>query len=211
MRGNSSFPDGLIAIGLGLGVVHAGIAIENCLIDGNFAGTARGISDERTNVGELYVTNTTIRNNGAGGIVVIGTSRDVTLDNVRATNNTNGIVVSGGSKVMVNRSVSSGNSSFGISFDGATAEVNVSNSVSSNNGTGVQNNGGTPVIQLQQRHRLQHDGVRRSHPVLSQQQGHRKRRAGHGADRDRRDLEPHGSTVPLSRRNMTRSAAKSPS
>jgi hypothetical protein len=39
--------------------------------DGNFGGNARGISDERQGAGELYVLNTTVRNNGGIGIAVI--------------------------------------------------------------------------------------------------------------------------------------------
>jgi hypothetical protein len=51
-------------------VITAGVVIvEDCLIDGNFAGNARGISDERVNGRELYVANTTIRNTGSVGIL----------------------------------------------------------------------------------------------------------------------------------------------
>src|SRR5262245_14823513 len=52
-------------------VIGAGVVIvEDCLIDGNFAGNARGISEERINGGELYVSNTTIRNTGSAGIFI---------------------------------------------------------------------------------------------------------------------------------------------
>jgi hypothetical protein len=131
-------------------VVPAGVVIvEDSLIDGNFAGVARGISDERTAGGELYIANTTVRNTGATGIVVIGASRiDAALDNVRVTNSNAGVAVSGGGKVIINRSVFSGNAAVGIESDGTTAEVTVNNSVSSNNGIGVQNGGGTPAIRL---------------------------------------------------------------
>src|ERR1700716_893420 len=52
-------------------IIGAGVVlVEDCLIDGNFAGNARGISDERIGVGELYVSNTTIRNTGSVGIFI---------------------------------------------------------------------------------------------------------------------------------------------
>ena len=54
------------------GAVIAGgvVIIEDCLIDGNFAGFAAGILDERTGGGELHISNTTVRNTGATGIVI---------------------------------------------------------------------------------------------------------------------------------------------
>jgi hypothetical protein len=45
-------------------VTGGAVFIEDCLIDGNFSGAARGISDERTGGGELFVSNTTVRNMG---------------------------------------------------------------------------------------------------------------------------------------------------
>src|SRR3954470_6117625 len=69
------------------------VLIEDCLIDGNFAGAARGISDERSAGGELYISNTTVRNVGSFGIVIspsngaaAGQRIDSTLDNVRVQN-----------------------------------------------------------------------------------------------------------------------------
>ncbi len=125
------------------------VIIEDCLIDGNFGGSARGISDERTQGGELYIANTTVRNTGATGIVTIGAGRvDTALDNVRVENSNSGVAISGGGKAMINRSVFVGNATDGIESDGASAEVNVSNSVISNNGIGVHNGGGAPIIRL---------------------------------------------------------------
>jgi hypothetical protein len=143
----------------GGGVISAGVVIiEDCLIDGNFAGAARGISEERTGGGELYVSNTTVRNTGQIGILiapasgaVAGQRIDAALDNVRVQNSTFGIVISNNARTMVNRSVFTGNSQAGILVGGVPAapiEVNLSNSVSSNNATGVQNNGGTTTIRL---------------------------------------------------------------
>jgi hypothetical protein len=63
-------------------VIAAGVVlIEDCLLDGNFAGNARGISEERIGGGELYVSNTTVRNVGQIGIAsmpVVGEKLAVT-------------------------------------------------------------------------------------------------------------------------------------
>jgi hypothetical protein len=139
-------------------VITAGVVIiEDCLIDGNFAGAARGISEERVGGGELYVSNTTVRNTGQIGILlapggggVAGQRIDAAFDNVRSQNSTFGIVIGNNARAMVNRSVFTGNSQAGILVGGGLAaiEANVSNSVSSNNGIGIQNSGGTVTLRL---------------------------------------------------------------
>jgi hypothetical protein len=138
-------------------VIAAGVVIiEDCLIDGNFAGSAHGISDERRGGGELYVSNTTVRNVGSKGITidpgagtVAGQRIDVTLDNVRAQNSGFGMTFGNNTRVMINRSVFSGNNIGIASSTGlAAAEGNISNSVISNNGTGVFNAGGVLTIRL---------------------------------------------------------------
>jgi hypothetical protein len=141
---------GVIGIRItGGAVIQKGVVIvEDTLIDGNFGGSARGISDERTQGGELYIANTTVRNTGQTGIVIIGPGRvDAALHNVRVENSNAGIAVSGGGKVMINNSIFVGNAAVGVESDGTTA-VSLSNSVVSNNGIGVQNGGGTPVIRM---------------------------------------------------------------
>ena len=124
--------------------------VEDCLIDGNFAGGARGISDERTGGGELYVSNTTVRNTGMFGIAissaVAGQRIDAAFDNMRVQNTNNiGIIIGNNGRVMINRSVITGNFQIGIGVTGlqAPAEVNISNSVVSNNGLGIGNLSGT--------------------------------------------------------------------
>jgi len=137
-------------------VIAAGVVIiEDSLIDGNFAGTARGISDERAGGGELYVSNTTIRNTGQIGITVnpaggAGQRIEVTLDNVRVQNSSLGATFGSNARVMINRPVFSGNSTAGIAVGTSfsAAETNISNSVISNNATGVLNAGGTVTIRL---------------------------------------------------------------
>jgi hypothetical protein len=150
----NGFDSGLNGIRITGGAVIAlgTVVIEDCLIDGNFVGNARGISDERSNGGKLFVSNTTVRNVGGVGIIAgpaSGTVRlDATLDNVRVENSGFGVAAAGSNRVMVNRSVLSGHSQSGV-FAVTSAEVNLSNSVTSSNTTGVQNaGGGNPVIRL---------------------------------------------------------------
>jgi hypothetical protein len=137
-------------------VIAAGVVIiEDCTIDGNFAGAARGISDERTGGGELYVSHTTVRNTGTFGIAispsVAGQRIDAAFDNVRVQNTANiGIFVGNNGRVLMNRVVVTGNVQIGIGVSGlqAASEANISNSEVSNNGLGVGNLGGTATIRL---------------------------------------------------------------
>jgi hypothetical protein len=137
-------------------VIAAGVVIiEDCTIDGNFAGAARGISDERTGGGELYVSNSTVRNTGTFGIAispsVAGQRIDATFDNVRVQNTANiGIFVGNNGRVLMNRVVVTGNVQIGIGVSGlqAASEANISNSEISNNGLGIGNLGGTTTIRL---------------------------------------------------------------
>jgi hypothetical protein len=87
--------------------------IEDCLIDCDFSGAARGVSEERTGGGELCISNTTVRNAGQIGILispagggVAGQRIDAAFDNVRVQNSTFGIVIGDNARLMVNRSVS---------------------------------------------------------------------------------------------------------
>ncbi|MBI4920517.1 MAG: right-handed parallel beta-helix repeat-containing protein [Devosia nanyangense] len=139
----NGFDTGLIGIRIlgAAGSAGSEVFIEDVLIDGNFGGTARGISDERTGGGELSISDTTVRNTGATGIAITGGARvDVAIDNVRVQNSNFGVAVGNGAKVMINRSVFSGNTLGGIEADPG-GEINVDNSVISSNGTGVTNSG----------------------------------------------------------------------
>jgi len=131
------------------------VIIEDSLIDGVFAGAATGILDERTAGGELYISNTSVRNAGTFGIAynpaAAGQRLDIALDNVRVQNAANiGILIGNNGRAMINRAVVTGNAQIGIGGSGslASAEINVSNSVISNNGLGVGNLAGTVTIRL---------------------------------------------------------------
>jgi hypothetical protein len=145
---------GLIGIRItGGATIAAGVVIiEDCLIDGS----ATGVFDQRTGGGELYISNTTVRNTGSDGIAispgpgVAGARIDAAFDNVRTQHTRVGVTVINNGRVMINRSVLAGNSMAGIFALGTLAptEVNVSNSVISSNVIGVQNAGGTVTVRL---------------------------------------------------------------
>jgi hypothetical protein len=150
---------GLIGIRITGGAIITGgaVFIEDCLIDGNFGGAARGISEERTGGGELFISNTTVRNMGQTGIqvnpgggTVAGLRINAVFDSIRVENANFGVAIGNNGRAMINRSVFAGHSQGGIEAEGplAAVQVDVSNSVSSNNGTGVQNGGGTVTIRL---------------------------------------------------------------
>jgi hypothetical protein len=135
---------------------NSAVFIEQCIIDGDFGGAAKGISDERSGGGELYIADTTVRNTNAIGVAInplagsgVGARIDVSIDNVRVQNSTFGLVVSSGARAMVTHSIFSGNS-VGLDVDGplAATEVNIEGSVTSNNIVGIQNGGGTATIRL---------------------------------------------------------------
>ncbi|HEY3104424.1 MAG TPA: right-handed parallel beta-helix repeat-containing protein [Pyrinomonadaceae bacterium] len=93
---------------VGPGVANLAVLVENCLI-WNFRSTSvgqgRGISDERTVAGSLYVQNTLVKNNGGSGIVAIGANGPTTvLNDVQAVKNGGaGVVVSGSTRSLVAR------------------------------------------------------------------------------------------------------------
>ena len=146
---------GVVGIRITGGTVTGGsVLIEDCLIDG---GTSNGISDERTGGGELYISNTTVRNVGQTGIVInpaggtaAGQRIDVSVNNVRVHNSNFGLAAGSAVRVMISRSVFSGNSQAGIEAEGplSSVEVNVNDSVTSNNLTGIQIGPGTVTIRL---------------------------------------------------------------
>jgi hypothetical protein len=90
------------------GIANLAVIVENCVI-WNFrsvaGGQGRGISDERTAAGSLYVQNTLVKNNGGSGIVAIGANGPTTvLNDVQAIKNGGaGVVVSGSNRGLVAR------------------------------------------------------------------------------------------------------------
>ncbi len=124
------------------------VEIEQCVIFGFRAGNARGISDERTVSGHLYVQDTLVKNNGQSGIVAIGAGpATAVLNNVQSINNGNGgFVLSGAGRIMVCRNcVATKNVGTGF-FADTTAKMDVIDSLTSLNADGIQSNGaGTEI------------------------------------------------------------------
>ncbi|HEX8665942.1 MAG TPA: right-handed parallel beta-helix repeat-containing protein, partial [Beijerinckiaceae bacterium] len=86
----------------------ASVHIENVVI-ANFSN--RGISDERTAAGKLFITDTIVRNNAGSGVVLLaGGVVTAMLDRVISENNGNaGFSVSNGAKVTARNATSAGN------------------------------------------------------------------------------------------------------
>jgi len=129
----------------GIRILAAGdVSIENTTIIGV---TSRGISDERTAGGKLSVTDSLIRNVGAGGVVVIPNVGNpqigVSIDNVRVHNaGTSAVAILNAARGMISRSTLSG-SGAGVEATGSGAEATVDNSTVTGNTTGLlQGSGG---------------------------------------------------------------------
>jgi hypothetical protein len=121
--------------------------VEDSLIEGF---TQRGILDRRTTGGELYVTNTTVRNMTGAGIITFPTSGstriDASINNVRVQNVQAGFAAINGGKMMIANSVVSG-SSIGIDAEGANTEIFAEQTTVSGNATGLFTSGGA-VLRL---------------------------------------------------------------
>jgi hypothetical protein len=132
----------------GTNSANSTVVIEDCLIDGNFGGLARGIDDTRSNGGRLIVTNTTIRNLGGGGFSVMPASGSVNiqvlLNNVRGYHAGTGAQFGSGTRVMIQDSAFTGNAGAGVLAQSG-AIVNVNRSVMSHNANGVQTTAGGTI------------------------------------------------------------------
>ena len=113
--------------------------------------TQRGLFDQRTAAGKLYVKNSTFRDNGTSGLVVSPSAGTATIDVVIESSQFLGNVVAGiamnnGPRALVKRSVVSGN---GIGIDSeATAgntQLLVDDSHVSGNATGFFQSGGGSI------------------------------------------------------------------
>ena len=133
------------------GTVASGtkVFIEDCLIDGDFGGTARGIFDQRTSANSvLVINNTTVRNMGSTGISVVGSATArISISNSRVANCAFGVAASQG-KFAIYDSVFVSNTSTGLDAEsGATMDVD--HCVVSNNTTsGFSANGGGSIIRV---------------------------------------------------------------
>jgi hypothetical protein len=135
------------------------VYIENCVIfnfTGSNANTGRGITDERSTGGALYITHTTVEKNVQSNVVIAptlgGPGIVATLNNVRLLGSTSnsGLAVLGGSKAVITNSVINGNFNFGIVAEANVAgtNVNVDSCNISNNATGIATTTNSPIIRI---------------------------------------------------------------
>jgi hypothetical protein len=136
------------------------VYIEDCLIEGfEGAGNApngRGISDERSTPGKLFVTNTTVRNSRTNAIVVFPSGGspqaiNAVLDNVRVYGNGGtGIYAGPGTKVTIMNSNITGNGNAGIQADSTTGttEVNTERTVVAGNSYGIYSGPGAAIVRM---------------------------------------------------------------
>jgi hypothetical protein len=118
------------------------VFVEDLVIDGF---TGHGIDFQPAANGELYVSNTTIRNVGGSGIFANVTTGlgTVLVDDSHFENNAIGINARSNTNVTIENSVVAGNATAGLQAlaDVGDAEMNVDNTVVARNGTGLQAGG----------------------------------------------------------------------
>src|ERR1043165_3925282 len=136
----NGFDSGLIGVSISGAAANTKVFIEDCMIDGDFGGTARGIFDNRSGGGTLEVNNTVVRNMGSTGISIAGTNGstgvNVSISHSRVFNCAIGIAAGNNpAKVQIYDSVISSNTGNGIQADGPTPmQVSVDHCVVANNG-----------------------------------------------------------------------------
>ncbi|MGB8398441.1 right-handed parallel beta-helix repeat-containing protein [Bradyrhizobium sp.] len=141
LQGLDSGLIGIRIFGVGTGSF---VNIEDCLINGDFGGSAGGIVDART-TGTLTVLNTTVRNMGSSGISMASSGGGLlraTLINVKVMNSNNGILAGAGAAVQISNSVVANNATVGV-LAATGAQMNVDSSTISHNALGASAAGGT--------------------------------------------------------------------
>jgi hypothetical protein len=123
------------------------VFVEDCVIFGFRAGNGRGISDERSGSGNLFVLDTIVKNNSGVGIAVIGNgATKATLDNVRMLTNSNGVIVSqtANNTLTARNCVANSNGAIGFSAQSG-AQMDLINCQASLNATGVDSASGALI------------------------------------------------------------------
>ncbi len=125
----------------GVRVLNAlNVYIESCVIT-DFSN--RGITDERSTTGNLYISDTTVRNCAQSGIVVIPTNSvtvKAMIDHTRSEGNgSSGFVADSNTNVTISNSVAAGNAGGGFVSEQTTGvtKLNLESCVSANNGQGI--------------------------------------------------------------------------
>src|SRR5205085_8044274 len=124
------------------------VYVENCVITDL---SNRGISDEQTTAGSLYITDTIVRNCAQSGIAItpVSVSVKASIDHTRSEGNGNGgFVVTANVNATVSNSVAAGNAQFGFYAEQAsgTTKLNIESSTSVNNGVGINSGPGASDV-----------------------------------------------------------------
>ncbi len=135
-------------------VAAKSVHIENCQIFGFRGSPGRGIEDVRSVDGDLYVSDTVIRNNSGSGIVVLPASGSPTLrsfiNNCQIIQNGTAGVGTGYVLVGLNLKGSISNSNISKNIVGiggeAGAKIAVTNCLVHQNGTGIDSNGASTAV-----------------------------------------------------------------
>ena len=138
----------------GVRIVNAAnVHIIDCMIFGFTGGVARGIDDQRTAGGRLFVVNTVVRDNGigiqmkptAGASAILGFIDRCTITG----NSSSGVLAGAGSRVVVSNSLVSANPGNGLFCNATPAlagpEINAESCVIVANGTGINVDSGAFV------------------------------------------------------------------
>ncbi len=142
----------------GVRIIQAkSVHIENCQIFGFKGNPGRGIEDQRTVDGDLFVSDSVIENNAGSGIVVLPTSGSPTLrsfiNNCKLSQNGTGgvgtgyVLVGTNLKGTISNSQVSKNATIGIGGEGG-AKISVINCMVNQNPTGLDSNGATTELRV---------------------------------------------------------------
>jgi len=135
------------------------VYIENCVIfnfTGSNASTGRGITDERSTGGSLYITNTRVEKNVQSNLFVgptlggPGINVSITGSSFLGSTSNSGAAIRGGSKAIVVNSFFNGNLNFGVVVEADVAGTSASfdHCTFSNNGTGLAATTNSPTARI---------------------------------------------------------------
>jgi hypothetical protein len=131
----------------GSGALH----VEDCTIN-QFSGGIEVRASSANNTPEVLVTDTILRNNGAGIFLVAtgGATIQGALDNVRMERNETGVFAQDGATVSVRNSVAAFNFSgfAAASVNGGPVVINVESSLASDNDSGINPEGAKATINI---------------------------------------------------------------
>jgi hypothetical protein len=119
------------------------VQIEDCVIEGNTStSNGFGIEDQRGR-GALVINNTTVRDMGTGGILILssdGGSRRAMISNTRVINSQTGITAGADTDIVLSHSIVSNNLSAGL-MAGTSGLIIVDSTTIAHNGIGIENSG----------------------------------------------------------------------